>query len=688
MRAVNVDFFRRTILFLFEGIDHLDALEISKFIDTVRRLANSDGSLEVSIKFDGSANLGFGLDDEGKLYFARLVKGQAEKKRGPNDWPAKPMFNPIRAATAALVASKDKIEKLLKPGDYINCEVLFESTPNSIEYGDNAIIFHDQNFSFLVSKLKNVVGKIDLYFYDQEKKNVTKKVDKVNFAILGKSVVNTKQYKISIAGDLARLEKFLSLPNKTFKDSTNFEVLKLKAAGENSAKIKKEKERLAAELKKTQINIKEKLIDQLLNKLPASDISPPPVFDKKGNNVGGSWPEGVVIKDIATGELSKITHVFPEINKFLWHYRHVAMTGHGPAGSFIPGIMTILKTDISDEVFKIPMLKIPGVINYVDKKYPDKPVNEKLLFFLREKNFNFSSINSSVGKFNQAIKKSLDSLDKLKEDFEGGGSDKTLKVRSGTFHRDVKYGPIQIRKTQETFLEVRRELEQMRKDILTIDSKTNEGKSVQLLRVFLGQRNLNKMAENKFKDAVLKYLFEAITGKKVGLIIGRMQPPTAGHYKIIEEAMKRNDKIYLFLAGNKMSEDNPVPFELRKKILSHLGGKVIIKKAITGFVPDLVEEFINTKGVAIINVYCGSDRVAGYESQVKPHPDHPVDFEYNVNAIKRDDNSNDPIARISGTKVRNSIKEGKFDEFAAMMSRKIPVATKKKYFDMLRKLIK
>lgn len=676
-------------MILKEGIDHLDALEISKFIDTVRKLANNDSSLEVSIKFDGSANLGFGLDENGKLYFARLVKGQAEKKRNPDAWAKKPMFNALRAATAALLNSKEIIEKNLKPGDYIDCEVLFESIPNAIEYGSDAIIFHDQNYAFLVKKLRKISGKIDLYFYDLEDKKIVKKIERVEFLVLGKSVVNTKQYKISVAGDLDRLENILSSPNKIFKNMSNFQVLKMKSLGVNAEEIKKEKDRLSALIKKSQLNIKDKLIDQLLNKLPASDISPPPKFDKKGNNIAGSWPEGVVIKDLETGEMSKITHVFPEINKFLWHYRETAMKGTGVAGDWTPGIMAEFKENVADRVFGISVLKTPGIISYIEKSFPNKPANEKLLFFMKNKGFNFSAVNSIIGKFDKFINIALKKLEDLKKEFESGGAEKVLSVRKGTFQRDVKYDKIHIRKTQETFLEVRDELDQMSNAIHSIKARTNEGKSVQLLRIFLGQKNLNKIAENTlFKNLIIKYLFEAIRGKKIGVIVGRMQPPTAGHYKIIEEAMKRNDKVYLFLAGNKVSSDNPVPFDLRKKILSHLGGKVIINKAITGFIPDLVDKFINTKEVSIINIYCGSDRVAAYEKQTKQNQQYPTEYSYNVVAIKRDDNSKDPIARISGTKVRNSIKNNNYQEFAEMMSNKIPSTTKKRYFDMLRKLIR
>jgi len=672
---------------LTEGISHIDDLEIGRFLDTIRRLSNQDASIEVSIKFDGSANLGFGLDENGKLYFARAVKGQSEQKRGPNDWPKKAMYNPIRSAVAALVSKKAELEKLLSPGDYVDCEVLFESIPNAIEYGKNFIVIHDANFNHVAKKLGDAKAKIDLYFYDAKKGKIARSTQNVIYSFGGKEVVNTKRYKVSVAGDLDRLEAFLEQKNKVFKDSTNFAVLSMRAAGPNKNKIVAEREKLKARIKKFQLTIKEKLIDQLLAKLPSSSIAPQPEFDEKGNNVGGSWPEGIVIKDLQTGDLSKVVSVFPVINKFLWHYREASMAGTGPAGSFVPGVMTRFKNDIAEKAFKIKILKTPGTTNSIKKKYPGVPTNKKLLQFLKDQNYKFSSFSSTKQQFSVAIKRALKALAALSDEFEEnqGGS---LKVKRGKFKRDVKYDPVHVRKTRETFLAVGEELEKYDKEVRGIKERTNEGSAVQLLRVFLGQRNLRKLNEWHTIDNPFELFLREEKrpgGKSIGIILGRFHPPTAGHFKVFREAIAQNDEVYVFVAGRRVDAKNPFPFSVRKKIIQ-LAGKIHVIAADGGFVPALIDEHINLRDVGTVNVYAGSDRIPGYKMQFKKYWEYDPHVAWNVKEIKR--TSGGGTSGISGTKVREFLRTGDMGRFMNAMAGDIPDRKKEQLFKLLQKYIK
>lgn len=669
------------------GIPHIDTLEVSYFIDLVRRLINQDNSLELSVKIDGSANLGFGLDEDGKLYFSREVKGQPEKKRSPDAWPKKPMYNALRAAAAALLGSKEKIESLLQPNDYIVCEVLFEAYPNAIEYGNSMIVFHDVKYQFLVSKLKKISGNVDLYFYDFDTKQIEKKVQDVEFVIGGKTVINTGQYQVkSIEPDLKKLEAFVSQKNKVFKDLSNLEVLALRAAGEWAPQIKKEKERLTAVIARLQLKVKSSIINSVLNRLPSSDIAPPPVFDKHGNNIGGSWPEGIVIKDLNSGDLSKVVSVFPLVNKFLWKYREIAMKGIGKGEERIEGIVERFKRLIADDVFKIPLLKVASVIHTINRQYRGKPANEKLLFLLRDKGFQFNKFNSAKSAFIKCIEQALKELDKLQDEFETQGKTDTLKLRHGTFHRDVRYTDIHIRKTYETFVMIRQEFEQMRQEVRTINQKTNEGRTVELLRIFLCAHNTDNLSEQH--EIVADYLIENIIvrlmkearGKKVGMMIGRFQPPTIAHFQLIKNALHENDVVYVFVAGQKESADNPFPYEIRKEILSYLRN-VVINPAGSGFAPGLIEDNIDLNGVSLVNLYCGTDRVAGYKTQMKEYFDHEG-VAWKVKETKRD-----PDSSVSGTKVRYAIASGDFNSFSGMMATEIPDRKKRELFKKLQKLI-
>ena len=105
---------------------------------------------KVSVKVDGSANIGFGLDEDGQVYIARFVKGQSTKIYDIEHYPKTPQYNAIRTAGSAILSSSHIISKVLEKGDYVNAEILYESIPNVIEYdGKNYIVLHDERFNGL-----------------------------------------------------------------------------------------------------------------------------------------------------------------------------------------------------------------------------------------------------------------------------------------------------------------------------------------------------------------------------------------------------------------------------------------------------------------------------------------------------------------------------------------------------------
>ena len=671
---------------LNEGITHMDDLDVSVFMDTARKMVNLDQNLEVSVKFDGNANLGIGLDDRGKLFFDRAVKGQSEKLRGPDDYPAKFVYNALRAAMAAIVSKKAMFEKLMKPGDWTDVEVMFEAIPNSIEYGKNIIVFHDAAFTSLVNKIKKVSGNIDLYFYDKKTKKIERQDREVEFILKGKEVIDTSKYKLSIAGDLDRLEKFLSEKNGNFKDLSNLEVLGLKSVGQWKDRIKKEKESLTKKIKTMQVAIKDKLIDDLLSKIPASDVAPPPVFDEEGNNIGGSWPEGIVMKDLQTGQLSKIVSIFPQVNEFLWKYRKMTGQGAGAAGEYKSGIGTNLKYRIAEKVFGIKALKTGSFMSKIKNDYKGKPTNSKILNYLKDNGYDFKRVNTSQAEYVKAVKAAKNELKKLTQEFENNKGE-VLKIRKGKFRRDIKYDDVHITRTYENLISTGEQLDAYQKELQQIKAKTNEGKAVQLFRVTLGQRNLVKINENKrlVNRKKINEELDGKKGKKVGVLVGRMQPPTVAHFELVKRSIRKNDVTYVFLAGQKLSKDNPVPHKVRAEILKFLRGAVIVKPAKTGYMPGLIEEFVRLDGVSQITIYAGTDRISGYKRMFQKDWSHD-DIAVKIEEMKRDPDQK--LGHVSGTAVRKSIIDGDLAVFNSMMAQEIPDKQKEKLFKILQKFIK
>ena len=119
-------------------------------------------------------------------------------------------------------------------------------------------------------------------------------------------------------------------------------------------------------------------------------------------------------------------------------------------------------------------------------------------------------------------------------------------------------------------------------------------------------------------------LTEATVGmqqKKAAVMVGRLQPPTGGHYKVLD-AMKtyiRKSKevdaaVLVIISGEKSSQDkekNPLTAEERVKFVEASGraNGVIVLTAPSGFA---AFEAVRKAGYEPIAVAAGSDRAAGY----------------------------------------------------------------------------
>lgn len=99
----------------------------------------------------------------------------------------------------------------------------------------------------------------------------------------------------------------------------------------------------------------------------------------------------------------------------------------------------------------------------------------------------------------------------------------------------------------------------------------------------------------------------------VGIIVGRFNPPHNGHLKLINEACKENNVVYVCVVeGEKSSlnfERNPIPGDYIIELLKPLiPSNCILQITQTGFIPTI---FANARYELIdknITVYCGPDR--------------------------------------------------------------------------------
>jgi len=159
-----------------------------------------------------------------------------------------------------------------------------------------------------------------------------------------------------------------------------------------------------------------------------------------------------------------------------------------------------------------------------------------------------------------------------------------------------------------------------------------------------------------------------IYGNNGGLILGRFQPLTLGHIKMIKQADKFNDNITICIIRSRKKdlEKNPFPYDLQVKMIKDIFPKAEVITHSTGNLFGIMQKSSRN----INTIWAGTDRVSTYRQTIKFNP------ELEVREIERTGDD------ISATKVREALMNNDYKEFKKLMSTK-----HYKYFEELKKYI-
>ena len=147
------------------------------------------------------------------------------------------------------------------------------------------------------------------------------------------------------------------------------------------------------------------------------------------------------------------------------------------------------------------------------------------------------------------------------------------------------------------------------------------------------------------------------TKTKPAIIIGRFQPLTKGHLKLILEAKRKGLEPVLCMIDTKKTDerkpwDSRFLLDLYTEPMKKLGFRIVLVKS-----ADIVEI-----GKVIPNIrawFCGTDRYKDYARMVDKYgKDAGLDPEFELVEIPRSDED------ISATKCREAIVEGDFKTFS------------------------
>ena len=183
--------------------------------------------------------------------------------------------------------------------------------------------------------------------------------------------------------------------------------------------------------------------------------------------------------------------------------------------------------------------------------------------------------------------------------------------------------------------------------------------------------------------------------KTIFFTFGRMNPPTTGHEKLMNELAKKSGKnpYRVYLSQSTDKKKNPLDFKykvktVRKFFPKHARNVMLDKKVKSVF--DAVTEMYND-GFKNITMVVGSDRINEFNTLLKKYNGvkarHGL---YNFNKINvisagdRDPDADD-ISGMSASKMRQLANEGNFTQFSQGLPRNVSNADAKKVYNEVRK---
>ena len=183
--------------------------------------------------------------------------------------------------------------------------------------------------------------------------------------------------------------------------------------------------------------------------------------------------------------------------------------------------------------------------------------------------------------------------------------------------------------------------------------------------------------------------------RTVFFTFGRMNPPTTGHEKLMNELAKKSGKnsYRVYLSQTVDKKKNPLNYmtkvkAVRKFFPKHARQVMLDKKVKNVF--DAVTEMFND-GYKNISMVVGSDRVNEFNTLLKKYNGvkgrHGL---YNFNKINvisagdRDPDADD-VSGMSASKMRNLASEGDFTQFSQGLPRNVSNADAKKVYNEVRR---
>ena len=189
-----------------------------------------------------------------------------------------------------------------------------------------------------------------------------------------------------------------------------------------------------------------------------------------------------------------------------------------------------------------------------------------------------------------------------------------------------------------------------------------------------------------------QFLKEAKKEKTAVVTFGRMNPPTIGHQKLVDNVLrvaKQNSADpFVFLSHTQKKDKDPLDYNTKIKIASKAFGKVVKKDSVNN--PFDVVYKMRDEGYTHVFFVAGSDRVPQYNAMFKKYSGHPdpekdIGVELQVVSAGERDPDSDKAEGMSASKMRAFAMDNDYEHFMLGSPEKLREPDVKKMFMAVRK---
>ena len=189
-----------------------------------------------------------------------------------------------------------------------------------------------------------------------------------------------------------------------------------------------------------------------------------------------------------------------------------------------------------------------------------------------------------------------------------------------------------------------------------------------------------------------QFIKEAKKEQVAVVTFGRMNPPTIGHQKLVDQVLRvaqgQKGTPHVFVSHTQKKDKDPLDYKTKIAIAGKAFGKVVKKDTVNN--PFDVVYKMRDEGYTHVFFVAGSDRVPQYNAMFKKYSGHPdpekdIGVELQVVSAGDRDPDSDSAEGMSASKMRAFAKENDYSHFVLGSPEKLREPDVKKMFIAVRK---